>query len=248
MSSESNSTTTPQIIPDDFKTTLPPRKRAKTQEEKEQRRIQRIMRNRRAARKSRERKRLHMESMEMKLKLYDEIFNSLNIKEQLYNSNQLNLLEKLNSCHVSMDEVDDESGEELSNAKASTASPTSLASTSNTLVDLTTTNTTKTNDIQNNNIEDFFSKIEFPPQDNKDISNNNNNLFEFDNSRTETDVSDSSNLQMQWFEPMNTPESTVSFEMFNSPIDWELMRNPAVNKITITCLINFIICIPLFFF
>lgn len=45
-------------------TTLPPRKRAKTQEEKEQRRIERILRNRRAAHASREKKRKHVEFLE----------------------------------------------------------------------------------------------------------------------------------------------------------------------------------------
>lgn len=43
---------------------LPPRKRAKTTEEKEQRRIQRIMRNRQAAHASREKKRKHVENLE----------------------------------------------------------------------------------------------------------------------------------------------------------------------------------------
>lgn len=43
---------------------LPPRKRAKTQEEKEQRRIERILRNRRAAHASREKKRKHVEFLE----------------------------------------------------------------------------------------------------------------------------------------------------------------------------------------
>ncbi|CAI4451439.1 CFF_collapsed_G0017020.mRNA.1.CDS.1 [Saccharomyces cerevisiae] len=47
-------------IPTNFKSTLPPRKRAKTKEEKEQRRIERILRNRRAAHQSREKKRLHL--------------------------------------------------------------------------------------------------------------------------------------------------------------------------------------------
>lgn len=45
---------------------LPPRKRAKTQEEKEQRRIERIMRNRQAAHASREKKRKHLEALESK--------------------------------------------------------------------------------------------------------------------------------------------------------------------------------------
>ncbi|KAI5955418.1 HAC1 [Candida margitis] len=46
-------------------TTLPPRKRAKTQEEKEQRKIERILRNRRAAHASREKKRRHVEYLEV---------------------------------------------------------------------------------------------------------------------------------------------------------------------------------------
>lgn len=45
-------------------TTLPPRKRAKTQAEKEQRRVERILRNRRAAHASREKKRKHVEFLE----------------------------------------------------------------------------------------------------------------------------------------------------------------------------------------
>lgn len=45
---------------------LPPRKRAKTKDEKEQRRIERIMRNRQAAHASREKKRRHVEDLENK--------------------------------------------------------------------------------------------------------------------------------------------------------------------------------------
>lgn len=47
-----------------FKSSLPPRKRAKTDEEKEQRRVERILRNRRAAHASREKKRKHVEYLE----------------------------------------------------------------------------------------------------------------------------------------------------------------------------------------
>ncbi|GMM29246.1 Hir1 protein [Martiniozyma asiatica (nom. inval.)] len=43
---------------------LPPRKRARTEEEKEQRRVERILRNRRAAHASREKKRRHVENLE----------------------------------------------------------------------------------------------------------------------------------------------------------------------------------------
>lgn len=46
------------------KTNLPPRKRAKTEDEKEQRRVERVLRNRRAAQTSRERKRLEVEGLE----------------------------------------------------------------------------------------------------------------------------------------------------------------------------------------
>ena len=47
---------------------LPPRKRARTKDEKEQRRIERIMRNRQAAHASREKKRRHVEDLEAKCK------------------------------------------------------------------------------------------------------------------------------------------------------------------------------------
>ncbi|OBA24465.1 hypothetical protein METBIDRAFT_26117, partial [Metschnikowia bicuspidata var. bicuspidata NRRL YB-4993] len=47
-----------------FKSSLAPRKRARTLEEKEQRRMERILRNRRAAHASREKKRRHVEYLE----------------------------------------------------------------------------------------------------------------------------------------------------------------------------------------
>jgi hypothetical protein len=52
-----------QILPEP-KTTLPPRKRAKTEDEKEQRRIERVKRNRLAAHNSRERKRQEYEVLQ----------------------------------------------------------------------------------------------------------------------------------------------------------------------------------------
>lgn len=51
-------------VSENFKSSLPPRKRAKTKEEKEQRRVERILRNRRAAHASREKKRKHVEYLE----------------------------------------------------------------------------------------------------------------------------------------------------------------------------------------
>ena len=62
--STSSHSNTLDIDPATFKSTLPPRKRAKTQEEKEQRKIERILRNRRAAHASREKKRKHVEYLE----------------------------------------------------------------------------------------------------------------------------------------------------------------------------------------
>ncbi|XEV03600.1 hypothetical protein FSHL1_008887 [Fusarium sambucinum] len=52
-----------QVLPEP-KTNLPPRKRAKTEDEKEQRRVERVLRNRRAAQSSRERKRQEVEALE----------------------------------------------------------------------------------------------------------------------------------------------------------------------------------------
>ncbi|TRX96302.1 hypothetical protein FHL15_002574 [Xylaria flabelliformis] len=54
-----------QVLPEP-KTNLPPRKRAKTEDEKEQRRVERVLRNRRAAQSSRERKRLEVEALEQR--------------------------------------------------------------------------------------------------------------------------------------------------------------------------------------
>ncbi|KAL1649050.1 transcription factor that binds to CRE motif [Didymella pomorum] len=52
-----------QVLPEP-KTSLPPRKRAKTEDEKEQRRIERVKRNRLAAHNSRERKRQETENLQ----------------------------------------------------------------------------------------------------------------------------------------------------------------------------------------
>ncbi|KAK3367229.1 hypothetical protein B0T24DRAFT_635300, partial [Lasiosphaeria ovina] len=56
-----------QVLPEP-KTNLPPRKRAKTEDEKEQRRVERVLRNRRAAQSSRERKRQEVEGLEQQNK------------------------------------------------------------------------------------------------------------------------------------------------------------------------------------
>ena len=81
----STSTSTPTsiatIIPKNFRSTLPPRKRARTKEEKEQRRIERIIRNRRSAHQSREKKRLQMKFLEEKCELLERIVSKLDTKK-----------------------------------------------------------------------------------------------------------------------------------------------------------------------
>lgn len=62
-----------QVLPEP-KTNLPPRKRAKTEDEKEQRRVERVLRNRRAAQSSRERKRQEVEALEKRNQELEEAF------------------------------------------------------------------------------------------------------------------------------------------------------------------------------
>lgn len=66
---------------------LPPRKRAKTKDEKEQRRIERIMRNRQAAHASREKKRRHVEDLETKCVVLGNENESLQSQIQALQSN-----------------------------------------------------------------------------------------------------------------------------------------------------------------
>ncbi|CCH60751.1 hypothetical protein TBLA_0D02470 [Henningerozyma blattae CBS 6284] len=65
------------VIPPDFKFTLPPRKRARTKEEKEQRRIERVLRNRKAAYASREKKRRYIKFLEKRSKIMENIMGKL---------------------------------------------------------------------------------------------------------------------------------------------------------------------------
>ncbi|KAI1779069.1 hypothetical protein F4818DRAFT_238353 [Hypoxylon cercidicola] len=77
-----------QVLPEP-KTNLPPRKRAKTEDEKEQRRVERVLRNRRAAQSSRERKRQEVEALEQR---------NQQLEEQLANQQRTNemLMDELN--------------------------------------------------------------------------------------------------------------------------------------------------------
>ncbi|KAJ4147156.1 hypothetical protein LMH87_001701 [Akanthomyces muscarius] len=71
-----------QVLPEP-KTNLPPRKRAKTDDEKEQRRVERVLRNRRAAQSSRERKRLEVEALEKR---------NQELETMLHNAQKTNIL------------------------------------------------------------------------------------------------------------------------------------------------------------
>ncbi|KAI2619751.1 hypothetical protein GGS26DRAFT_571745 [Hypomontagnella submonticulosa] len=64
-----------QVLPEP-KTNLPPRKRAKTEDEKEQRRVERVLRNRRAAQSSRERKRQEVEALEQRNQQLEELLRN----------------------------------------------------------------------------------------------------------------------------------------------------------------------------
>ena len=68
-----------QVLPEP-KTSLPPRKRAKTEDEKEQRRIERVKRNRLAAHNSRERKRQETEQLQQQKDALEAEMNELRRK------------------------------------------------------------------------------------------------------------------------------------------------------------------------
>ncbi|KAL3440732.1 hypothetical protein BJX65DRAFT_290058 [Aspergillus insuetus] len=104
------------------KTNLPPRKRAKTDDEKEQRRIERVLRNRAAAQTSRERKRLEMEKLE-------------NEKIEMEQQNQF-LVQRLAQMEAENNRLSQQVAQlsaEVRGSRHSTPRPTSPASVSPTL-------------------------------------------------------------------------------------------------------------------
>lgn len=119
-----------------FKSTLPPRKRAKTKEEKEQRRVERILRNRRAAHASREKKRKHVEFLEsyvLKLEQNLQILND-NLKkttdvigEDKVSSLNLGSLADLSELkqkiHVNLNSDDDDKSTKDDDSKQSPSPP-----------------------------------------------------------------------------------------------------------------------------
>ncbi|CAK36867.1 uncharacterized protein An01g00160 [Aspergillus niger] len=104
------------------KTNLPPRKRAKTEDEKEQRRIERVLRNRAAAQTSRERKRLEMEKLE-------------NEKIQMEQQNQF-LLQRLSQMEAENNRLNQQVAQlsaEVRGSRGNTPKPGSPVSASPTL-------------------------------------------------------------------------------------------------------------------
>ncbi|KAI1101890.1 hypothetical protein F4804DRAFT_314771 [Jackrogersella minutella] len=93
-----------QVLPEP-KTNLPPRKRAKTEDEKEQRRVERVLRNRRAAQSSRERKRQEVEALEQRnQQLEDLLRNQQKTNEMLMD--ELNKLRQGNGASRSSSPLD----------------------------------------------------------------------------------------------------------------------------------------------
>lgn len=86
--------------------TLPPRKRAKTKEEKEQRRIERILRNRRAAHASREKKRRHVEQLEQYAKQLESNINAFTTTQSKLLAVQKQLVCKLRDANVDISDID----------------------------------------------------------------------------------------------------------------------------------------------
>ncbi|KAK7946076.1 transcriptional activator hac1 [Apiospora aurea] len=92
-----------QVLPEP-KTNLPPRKRAKTEDEKEQRRVERVLRNRRAAQSSRERKRQEVEALEKRNTELEKLLNDQR-KQNMMLMDELNKFRRgsspMASCHPS---------------------------------------------------------------------------------------------------------------------------------------------------
>jgi transcriptional activator HAC1 len=101
--SKNTSTNSVSVSTSASTTQLPPRKRARTEAEKEQRRVERIIRNRKAAHASREKKRKHVEQLEsyvksLELNLSSIYQNQVSLCSKLksLNNNDLNIVEKIN--------------------------------------------------------------------------------------------------------------------------------------------------------
>lgn len=87
------------------KTNLPPRKRAKTEDEKEQRRIERVLRNRQAAQSSRERKRQEVEKLEGEKSFIEQQNESLKERLMAVEHEKFLLAQKLAKMAAQMEAI-----------------------------------------------------------------------------------------------------------------------------------------------
>lgn len=87
-------------------TPLAPRKRAKTKDEKEQRRMERIMRNRQAAHASREKKRKHLEDLEVKCDRLTALTEELEEKLRNVQRSQVQTLEQHQNLRQRYDQLE----------------------------------------------------------------------------------------------------------------------------------------------
>lgn len=189
---------------------LPPRKRAKTKDEKEQRRIERIMRNRQAAHASREKKRRHVEELEKKCILLASENNQLHSGFSQVKSQASQLLDKfkaLASLVESAQANKTQGGLEKLDTQKLLAEATALlkpvdVSISN--VDLSLKNTDSSRDIklesQSESTPDSlgFDASEKKPLNTKSVqekkgrsNNNNHNINENNNNNNTTTTADS---------------------------------------------------------
>ncbi|OCK85824.1 hypothetical protein K432DRAFT_377334 [Lepidopterella palustris CBS 459.81] len=124
-----------QVLPEP-KTNLPPRKRAKTEDEKEQRRIERVKRNRLAAHNSRERKRQEVEQlqsekeeMERKMKAMRDQMERMAAELRAYRARHPNETQSLDSTvSTSIEDVDLLQSETICPRQTSWPSPESMDS------------------------------------------------------------------------------------------------------------------------
>lgn len=205
-------------IPSNFKSTLPPRKRAKTKEEKEQRRIERILRNRRAAHQSREKKRLHLVFLEKKCNLLERIIDKIGVErdqdtelKQLYDEYQSMVSEYgsfAGSCSRRESPSPSPSKEE---AFSPTSTPTSL----------------EDSPLSHTTVESPQVKQEFA----FDYVLEDSNASSFPTVKQESDTPNNWNLLLtanQHDVSNDESNNSASMAMTDSSLDLDYWRNPAV--------------------
>lgn len=235
-------------IPQDFKSILPPRKRAKTKEEKEQRRIERIMRNRKAARQSRERKRQYMESLENKCNIMKKILDKLDLNKILANNQDLlnNYNDYIiNDMELPEKQIDpsspiDSNNSVNSNTMMNISTPKSSEDENNIInnnqtpisdIDIAnlhsplSSNNSDDND-NNDSLDNSLVDFNFEPKIKlEDLDNNvNNYLTSNSNTNNHSNSINTNILQMQWFQPITPPQ----VDLIEPTINWEFESNPAV--------------------